>query len=59
MVRKHTFTCPCCGERISVVLDLSVGGQHYVEDCEVRCNPIEISYEVEDGALVFFDARIA
>ncbi len=59
MVRKHTFTWPHCGERISMVLDLSAGGQRYVEDCEVCCNPIEISYEAEDGALVFFEARIA
>ncbi len=59
MVRKHTFTCPYCGERISMMLDLSVGGQRYVEDCEVCCNPIEISYETEDGALVSFEARIA
>ncbi len=59
MVRKHTFSCPHCGERISMVLDLSVGAQRYVEDCEVCCNPIEISFETEDGFLVSFEARIA
>lgn len=59
MIRKHTFTCPHCGERISMVLDLSAGGQRYVEDCEVCCNPVEISYETEDGALVSFEARVA
>jgi transcription elongation factor Elf1 len=54
---EHHFTCPYCGEQISMVLDLSVRGQTYVEDCEVCCNPIEVSYAVQDGALVQFDAK--
>jgi transcription elongation factor Elf1 len=53
---EHTFTCPHCGEEISMVLDLSVSRQSYVEDCEVCCRPIEIRYSVEDGALVEFSA---
>lgn len=40
-----------------MLLELSGGNQNYVEDCEVCCNPITISYEVdEDGALSSFDA---
>ncbi len=39
-----------------MVLDLSVSRQSYVEDCEVCCRPIEISYAVEDDALVEFSA---
>jgi transcription elongation factor Elf1 len=54
---EHSFNCPYCGEEISMVLDLSVRRQTYVEDCEVCCKPIEISYSVEDGSLVSFDAR--
>jgi transcription elongation factor Elf1 len=54
---EHTFTCPHCGEEISVVLDLSVPRQSYVEDCEVCCRPIEIRYAVEDDALVEFSAE--
>ena len=53
---EHVFTCPHCGEEISVVLDLSVSRQSYVEDCEVCCRPIEISYTAEDDALVEFSA---
>ena len=53
---EHTFTCPHCGEEISMVLDLSVTRQSYIEDCEVCCLPIEIQYAVEDGALVEFSA---
>jgi hypothetical protein len=40
-----------------MVLDLSVQRQEYVEDCEVCCKPIGISYSVEDEALASFDAR--
>jgi transcription elongation factor Elf1 len=55
--RTHHFLCPHCGERISILLDLSAGSQSYIEDCEVCCEPIEISFEVEEGALVSFEAR--
>ncbi len=40
-----------------MVLDLSVHRQTYVEDCEVCCRPIEISYSVEDDSMTNFDAR--
>jgi len=40
-----------------MVLDLSVRKQKYVEDCEVCCNPIEISYSVADEELAEFSAR--
>jgi transcription elongation factor Elf1 len=53
---EHSFRCPYCGEQISMVLDVSVLRQSYVEDCEVCCNPMEIRYEVEDEALVGFSA---
>lgn len=54
---EHQFTCPYCGEEISMVLDLSAGGQTYVEDCEVCCQPIEISFSVEDDDLANFNAK--
>jgi transcription elongation factor Elf1 len=56
--RRQVFACPHCGERISVVLDLSAGYQRYIEDCEVCCNPIEISYQAEEGCIVSFQAGI-
>lgn len=54
---EHFFLCPYCGEEISMVLDLSVRRQTYVEDCEVCCNPIEISYSTEGEALSYFGAK--
>jgi transcription elongation factor Elf1 len=55
---EHFFNCPYCGEQISMVLDLSVRRQTYVEDCEVCCNPIEIRYEVDEENLSTFSAKI-
>jgi Cysteine-rich CPXCG len=40
-----------------MVLDLSVRRQTYIEDCEVCCQPIEISFAAEDGELTEFQAR--
>lgn len=54
---EHVFTCPYCGEAISMVLDLSVHRDSYVEDCEVCCNPIEVSYTAQDDELEAFDAK--
>ena len=40
-----------------MVLDSSVKSQTFIEDCEVCCHPIEVRYEVEDGAVAAFEAR--
>ena len=55
---ERFFTCPYCGETISMVLDTSVRGQTYIEDCEVCCQPVEIRYAVSQGEVVHFAARV-
>jgi transcription elongation factor Elf1 len=54
---EYFFTCPHCLERISMVLDTSVKGQTYVEDCEVCCRPIEVRYTVAKDEVRSFEAR--
>jgi hypothetical protein len=54
---EYFFACPHCWQQISMVLDTSVKGQTYVEDCEVCCRPIEVRYVVEDDAVADFEAR--
>ncbi|MBX9670571.1 MAG: CPXCG motif-containing cysteine-rich protein [Candidatus Obscuribacterales bacterium] len=39
-----------------MLLDLSAGSQSYVEDCEVCCNPISISYDSRGAELMSFSA---
>jgi hypothetical protein len=53
---EHFFQCPYCWEEISMLLDPSVSKQVYVEDCEVCCNPIEITAGFEGGELSIFEA---
>jgi hypothetical protein len=40
-----------------MVLDLSIRSQTYIEDCEVCCKPIEISFTVEDDDVANFYAK--
>lgn len=54
---EHFFQCPYCWEEVSMLLDPSVRRQTYVEDCEVCCNPIEISPFFEDNELTGFEAQ--
>lgn len=42
-----------------MLVDLSAGGQTYIEDCENCCNPIKISYRVAAGMIIAFEARRA
>jgi hypothetical protein len=58
METEHFFTCPYCWQQISMVLDLSVAEQNYVEDCEVCCRPIRIAYAAEDFKLTDFEADV-
>lgn len=54
---EHFFTCPYCWQEISVVIDLSAGEQQYIEDCEVCCRPISLSYAADGDEIVDFSAE--
>ncbi|MEP6925347.1 MAG: CPXCG motif-containing cysteine-rich protein [Pyrinomonadaceae bacterium] len=58
MEEEHFFICPYCWEEISMLLDLSISEQTYVEDCEICCRPIAISYQSEDFELSGFEANV-
>lgn len=50
MQTEQSIGCPYCGESIDILIDESAGDQHYVEDCQVCCRPIEISAVIDlDG----------
>tara|TARA_R110002020_G_scaffold334074_3_gene549440 strand:- start:866 stop:1045 length:180 start_codon:yes stop_codon:yes gene_type:complete len=52
---EHFFQCPYCWEEISMLLDPSVATT-YIEDCEVCCNPIQITAAFDGGELSAFEA---
>ena len=53
---EQFFQCPYCWEEISMLLDPSISQQTYVEDCEVCCNPIEVTASFEGQELTAFEA---
>ena len=45
--------CPYCGEMVEISVDPGGGSfQQYVEDCEVCCNPWQLSVRFVDGTPV-------
>ncbi|WP_046742925.1 CPXCG motif-containing cysteine-rich protein [Kordia zhangzhouensis] len=56
-MNEYFFQCPYCWEEISMLVDISVRTQKYIEDCEVCCNPIEVFVQCQDGIIIEFDAQ--
>ena len=56
-MEEHFFQCPYCWEEISMLLDPSVRKQEYIEDCEVCCNPIQITAIFENSELSSLQAE--
>ncbi|TDJ46970.1 MAG: CPXCG motif-containing cysteine-rich protein [Gammaproteobacteria bacterium] len=57
LTTETDIDCPFCGESITIVVDLSVPGQDYIEDCFVCCRPIRIRYVADDGELISIHAE--
>lgn len=60
MLEEVDLHCPYCGEAFTALVDCSAGDQHYVEDCQVCCRPIEIRVHLDgqgdlDGVETFRD----
>jgi transcription elongation factor Elf1 len=53
-MEEYFFTCPYCIQEISMLIDVSLPEQEYIEDCEVCCNPIEVKVSVEDQEITNF-----
>jgi len=52
------FSCPHCGEIISIRIDTTGGEeQTFIYDCEVCCRPIQIRLEVQGDEIVNFTAE--
>ena len=51
-VQLHVVECPYCGEHFETAVDTSSGSARYVEDCQICCQPIDFSLEVDhEGVL--------
>ncbi len=56
-MEEYFYQCPYCFTEVSILVDLSVKQQEYIEDCERCCNPIEFNIVVEHSEVVAFDQR--
>ncbi len=55
---EKRFKCPYCLAGISMLLDLSEDTtQTYIEDCEVCCRPIQITFTASEGELTAFSRQ--
>ena len=56
-IEEIEVSCPYCGETITLLIDGSAPEQTYIEDCEVCCRPIVVSYVWLDGEPVEVQVR--
>lgn len=58
MLITRVVDCPYCGENFDTSIDISAGGQEYIEDCPVCCQPIVFVIEVDHaGTLLAVQTR--
>jgi hypothetical protein len=51
-VQFHVIECPYCGEHFETSVDTSAGSAHYVEDCQICCQPIDFQLEVDHDGVI-------
>lgn len=50
-------TCPYCGEELELAVDPGGGSpQEYVEDCEVCCQPMQLTVSWDDEGVAYVRA---
>ena len=50
--------CPYCWEHFTLLVDISVESQEYVEDCEICCRPIDFTVNIDELGDPSVDARL-
>jgi len=55
-MKEQFFQCPYCWESISMLVDVSQSQQRYIEDCEICCNPIQLTISVQNQDILSFEA---
>ncbi|HEY0790453.1 MAG TPA: CPXCG motif-containing cysteine-rich protein [Chthoniobacterales bacterium] len=51
--------CPYCGGGFTTFVDTSQGGYSTVEDCQVCCQPMQITVACEAGEIEFVEVERA
>jgi Cysteine-rich CPXCG len=53
----HKIRCPYCGERCEINVDALYENQIYQEDCQICCQSMTLSVEVENAEIIRVSAR--
>ncbi len=57
-MEEKYIICPYCRQSISILLDTGIEGfTNIIDDCDVCCRPIDITYSVEDQEVIALDYR--
>lgn len=59
LLAELSVTCPSCWERHPVVIDLTDEQRTLIEDCQVCCNPMQISYQLDGNDVTDIGAEAA
>lgn len=51
-VVERRIRCPFCDEAMTILVDTSAGSQSYVEDCQICCQPMQISFDAEEDIVL-------
>lgn len=51
LTETFTFLCPYCWEANESFADLTADQQSYIEDCQVCCHPVQISFSVDSNKI--------
>lgn len=57
LLEPCALSCPYCGKGIEILVDLSAGDQHYVEDCPVCCKPMNLTITIDNDRYPQIAAR--
>ena len=57
LIDEVDVDCPYCGEPITLVVDLSVPEQEYIEDCFVCCRPIRVRCRTDGGVFASIEVE--
>ena len=47
-IEEYAIDCPYCGEGITILIDTSIEQQEYIEDCQVCCQPMLLSVQIDE-----------
>lgn len=50
------ISCPYCGEMIEILVDPSVENQNYIEDCQVCCQPMNLTVTINEEGVPLVEA---